>query len=411
MMSINSNFFFRFVLSALIFLIVFLPGGSLGNINLKVVLSALLIVFFSFHFYFKRSVEVDTIKLIYLFLFSVFFVLVWVFIAIIYGQQIVNEEVFLFFTFFLINLIVIASITEKLISPLAVHKVIMYSAIFFSTVKLFILISVLGGFFDLGFVSSFIKESFNVFPMLLPLGSDLTRFQLANDFIVVFVLYFMVTMPKNFFFINRFFYAFFLIILLLSCFFAFSRYIFFVLFFGFFLYIFFVESSFKKYIIYFSFSLIILLFYYMFDSVVDLIEIRFFSTNSDSSDSLREVQISCLLKSFSDAIFFGHGVGTFDASCPANEDAPYAYEVQYFGFLYKFGLIGVFFLILLYLSYYKSFISTGYRKSLIPVYFCLFLWLLVGFFNPYLISAYASLIIIISLVNSKILDSRVMLVK
>lgn len=80
----------------------------------------------------------------------------------------------------------------------------------------------------------------------------------------------------------------------------------------------------------------------------------------------------------------------------------YSYDVQYLGFVYRFGFPLTFFVLLLYVSQ----LTASMKDSLLtmrnlPTLAGLTMWMGIGLFNPYLISGYAAVIMVLFLCMSR----------
>ncbi len=133
------------------------------------------------------------------------------------------------------------------------------------------------------------------------------------------------------------------------------------------------------------------------DSINDTIYLRFASDANVASDATRSIQVECLSRAFNSSPLFGHGgLGDFSSTCPGPNGAEFSYEVQYLGFLYRFGIIQTIMIALVYFLQYKlSSPDRLLRKYNIPAVVAFLCWMTIGFFNPYLISGYASVITVL----------------
>lgn len=143
--------------------------------------------------------------------------------------------------------------------------------------------------------------------------------------------------------------------------------------------------------------LIVIAYSFSYEAVNTAINLRFNSDANDVSDDIRQFQVSCLTQAFDDKPLLGHGgLGDYSIRCPGPGKAEFSYEVQYLGFLYRFGLLQTALVVLMCFLQFKIGSSGSILKSRNIISTIAFLsWMMVGFFNPYLISGYASIIIVL----------------
>ncbi|HBM7345538.1 TPA: hypothetical protein M6A46_005337, partial [Klebsiella oxytoca] len=151
--------------------------------------------------------------------------------------------------------------------------------------------------------------------------------------------------------------------------------------------------------IFFSVIFLMIVYFLNMNDVNDAIALRFSSEDNNVSDATRQFQINCLSAAFEDKPLLGHGgLGDFSQNCPGPRDAEFSYEVQYLGFLYRFGIIQTILLIILFISqFFIAMQSSVFERRNLPSLLAVACWLLIGFFNPYLVSGYASVIMTLSL--------------
>ena len=123
---------------------------------------------------------------------------------------------------------------------------------------------------------------------------------------------------------------------------------------------------------------------------------RFSSNSTVESDNIRNEQQKLLMAGIKDSVFIGHGTGSYLKNYIRSKTTPYSYELEYFSFLYQFGIVGFTLIILTTIvTFYKIIFSNITNKYLKLIAFINFaLWLIKPFFNPGFISSNSGIIII-----------------
>ena len=131
---------------------------------------------------------------------------------------------------------------------------------------------------------------------------------------------------------------------------------------------------------------------YYFTTIALLFRIRFSQQVVDASDGERILQSSALQRSFFDAPFFGHGLGTFTNVVIRQPDLPYNYEMQLLALSTQVGIVGMVLLVSLLFNYYrKAFTFTrGHRAYQSAVLLLLIAFLAGALFNPSVLSSIAA---------------------
>ncbi len=126
--------------------------------------------------------------------------------------------------------------------------------------------------------------------------------------------------------------------------------------------------------------------------IIVVVSLRFSTSVVTNSDVDRIQQVAALKNFIADAPWFGHGLGTYSHLVWRSLDAPYVYEAQLLALFGQVGIVGVFLLIVLMMSYFRWFRPNGQRSVLLSAgLFLLFVgWLIGGFLNPSVISSAAS---------------------
>ncbi|GGM18575.1 hypothetical protein GCM10010841_28360 [Deinococcus aerophilus] len=121
---------------------------------------------------------------------------------------------------------------------------------------------------------------------------------------------------------------------------------------------------------------------------------RFYGENIAASDQIRSQQIAGLLEYSLARPFFGHGFGAYIPGIIRDSNAPYTYEVQWLALLMQVGILGLFVLLVYLMLGFVFMVKSRQSTYWIALYF---MWLLMGFTNPYLTSSVAGIVFAICL--------------
>ena len=126
--------------------------------------------------------------------------------------------------------------------------------------------------------------------------------------------------------------------------------------------------------------------------IIVVVSLRFSTSVVTDSDADRIQQVAALKNFITDAPWFGHGLGTYSHLVWRSLDAPYVYEAQLLALFGQVGIVGVFLLVVLMMSYFRWFRPNGQRSVMLSIGLFLLLvgWLAGGFLNPWVISSAAS---------------------
>jgi hypothetical protein len=124
-----------------------------------------------------------------------------------------------------------------------------------------------------------------------------------------------------------------------------------------------------------------------------IIALRFSTTVVTSSDADRIQQVAALRVFIADAPWFGHGLGSYTHRVIRSLEAPYSYEAQLLALFGQMGLVGVAYLCVLTISYFRRLWPSTERSGLRRAGLLVLLlgWFAGGFFNPSVISSAASI--------------------
>lgn len=386
-----------FILSVIV-----LPSGGIGDINIKILSMLILLFMLLINLVHRGNISHRSMFLILTSISAMLFVFVN-YVKATYISDVNNyakAEGMLFVTYFLSTALLAVLLVEKIVDNDKIIRAIFYSAILYSIIKILLTLLSFLNIIPIELTAKFIQDKFAVQPMLFPITDNISRLQLANDYIICFVLFFLITQNNNFNFLkSNKRKVFFFFLLFLSVILSFSRYMLLVLAVAIVIRVLQIRNFSLKGIITFItfFSIILICYLNYFDAVNDFIALRFSSDTSGSSDSVRETQVACLMSAFEENPILGHGgLGDFSPLCPGPLEAKFSYEVQYLGYLFRFGIIQTIFIVLIYFLQFKISIEGKILvKDKVISFIGVLMWMAIGFFNPYLISSYASIIMIL----------------
>lgn len=395
----------------MIFILTLLPTGYFLGINLKWI--AFIFNVFAFSFFFLAN-SFDTlisrnITTIFLFLMSICFLFFLFIITILLNNAPLNFSFFfvkeLFVIIFLCYEIYILY-KEKIISHNEIFKTIFLSSFLFSTLKIIIFLFVLTEIFSFSNFTSFMQVVFNYHFTKAELATNLFRINFSNDIITPFLFFFVLFNKRFDFKLNSGIKIIFLLFALISIFITFSRFMFFITLLSLLLY-FFYYRNFK--IITFTVILSISIVFFNYDFFENLFILRFYSTATEYSDSIRDNQKIALKRDIEDYLYFGKGIGSY-TRIPVplknlEKDIPIDYEVRWYSTLMQYGLFGItffifhlsilFFILISNLNLFRFFILTMY-----------IIFILSGFFNPYITATSSTIIYIIFLISGLVTNNR-----
>lgn len=292
---------------------------------------------------------------------------------------------------FLLPLLTSHLLSKKVIAPFNIYKVILYSTLFISIVKVFLLLysAVTGlGFIDITFLLS---KYFNTQIMTMKIAPFIYRFELPADLaapLALFILFLGNRLNVDLR-TNRTMKSVYAILIIFSMFISYSRYIWamavVVAFIAFML-----SRKIRNYssLIIISFLLSAIFYHPYLHSLTE----RFFSHAVSVSDNIRLHELPYLLRYFESSPIFGHGLGAYVPSLIRDHHNKYSYELQWVALLMQIGIVGVAAVcVAIYLIVFP-FICCGINKTKLAFLILLALWLSASFFNPYLTSSAAGVI-------------------
>ena len=365
-----------------ILLISILPTGTLFGIPIKVPASFALILVFLFTIY-QHKIRIPTnIILFTSFILSILFIYT-VLGTINFGYIALTEMKFIF-TILLLTVIVYIFHT-KVFSKQLFFQIYSYTTFFIFLIKI---VAYLYGYINGGREASitFYQLLFNLHPVSMDLPFGMFRLYLLTDIIAAFYPFVLSWATKEKIVSNSVTTKIIIVASLFVVLTSFSRYLIAVSFIGIFLYAYTRKSLLKLIIGLLPFLFILL--YQFHDAIITFIELRLFSHANEVSDNIRAEQSHALINFFFQSPYFGFGIGAYDIDYIRSTVHPFSYEKQVLSFFPKVGLIGILMLLFGFLYVIYRFLQ---KKNIIGLLSTL-LFLLAGWFNPYL---YASNVILI----------------
>lgn len=172
-----------------IFSVVIMPSGTIGSINIKLMSIGMLslVLFLDL---ISKKISVKKFITFLIFLFSLIFVALNYITSSYFSKMkgySLDESILLlhisfYFTF-------INNSDRKIVNTELILKSIFYSSLVYACIKLLLTLLSFVNILPIQFTSEFIFQVFKVQPMLFPITENLSRLQLANDYIICFVLF------------------------------------------------------------------------------------------------------------------------------------------------------------------------------------------------------------------------------
>lgn len=151
----------------------------------------------------------------------------------------------------------------------------------------------------------------------------------------------------------------------------------------------------------FAFSLILIVIFLGLDtslnsSIQTYISSRFSSDAVSASDDIRQTQFRYLFNGFKEHPVLGNGFGSYVKEYIRSEETIFSYELEYLSFLYQFGLVGFFVIVVGFVAIAYSFMvnSINVKEHKMFFYLNFFMWAFKPLFNPYMLSSLSAMAII-----------------
>lgn len=368
------------VLSTIIFL-----SGSIYGINYKLPLS-LLVFLLLITLIIKNGYKLNKINLMLIVSFSSL-ICIGAYFGIVNGYPIdyVKEEVI----GFLSPLIIISLFNNRFYNISLMKRITLFGIIMYSLLKvIFCILIMLDVVYYIDFHDMLVKLfDYEIMSFLISPNLNIVRIYSINDLLVCLSPLFIL---GEYSIVKRKYLKLILIILMCLCIFlAFSRFLFFLFFFMIILSLYrnskISTKSLLLNILLIGSVYILILVYGLPSFITD----RFDSSNIQniSSDYKRNLQADAIKSMISSHWFIPAGLGSYTTELVRSK---YVYELQWYSFIFKFGIILFVILLLIIFSYYCN--NFYFSLTSITIFFLL---LGTGLFNPYLQSTVIGLAILI----------------
>lgn len=375
----------------LAFLSVSLPSGYISSLPLKhiiYIITALTFVLSLIQQQGRVSIGLFLLVISTL-IFIIFYMLVGIIKGLAWPNHIIQEASFFFTTFTLVFIFYVL-VEHRLLRVESFILAVFWGNLVFVIWKTSIVLGLVEGWLDFSQIYYFFYKFLNYKLVSSGITGGLVRINLIiYDFLTVIMLFAVFTYKEIFSRVPKAIVSIFVVLAIASTVLAFSRYLF-------------VVAAFLLAIpfVYFSrlrtkilvMALIIGLTYLGFDWINSAFEQRFSVGRNAASDFARDMQVSALLNAWSASPWFGGGLGSYAKELVRDPLVPFSYEVQWVGFLAKFGMLGIAFLLAL-CGILAAKIATPFKHwSQMAILSSFALFLVGGFTNQYLVSSASGVI-------------------
>lgn len=403
-MSKTSIFVWPYFLMLLVGLI-FPSDGNHGLLSPKSL--AFLAAFFSIGGYFllHQRLSLYQLKCICFGLLATSFLLIWYLFGLFFSYETQSisamDQLKLFAITVAVVLMTLYVVSENLVSPQKVLRVVIFGNFIYSLMKLTLVTLHVLQVIDLWGL----LETIGIRFMSMLIVEGMARLQTSVDIITPFLLFFVLQsdslhlqLSKKF----RFLYA---MVSIFSIFLSFSRFLIMIGILSFILHWLCLKGlRVLKWLAIFLFFISLGAYFAGTENIVSVFEQRFLSDDNSQSDQTRVEQTKALIEAFRESPYLGIGMGGIAQGTVRDHVIQHSYEVQWLAFLMQFGIMGLFFLIIPLVMISSHFIFSSFSK-IKWCFFILFLfWLLSGFTNPFLISLTSGIVYSIFLLAGRILS-------
>ena len=378
-------------LGALIILSVALPSGTLFGLPIKH-LAYLATVFSIMHLWASRKIcipQVLVFGFVSLSVVTAFFVLVGALKGATEFGFVLKEAVGVF-TAVSVVFLVLACTESGAVSRVSVVSFAFYGALLFASWKVLLVLGLVTRAIDYSTAYAFVLEQAGYRLVSSGIFGGLVRINLIiYDFLVAFILTFLIVSPGMFSGVGKLARAAFFLIGTACLVFAFSRLLFGMVALGW-------CVAFL-----FRFRLRAKVFAVLTAVMVGLVaapwiegayQQRFRSAGTSESDEIRTEQIVALVDEWARSPIIGGGFGNYSRDLVRDRSAPYNYEVQWVGFLAKLGVLGVGYLLVLVTMLYWGVYAGAVGVERIMLFFTLSTFILGGLTNQYLVTSASGVI-------------------
>lgn len=375
--------------AGLVFFSIFLPTGSVAGLPIKhfFYVSLVSLMFISWG---RSNTSLPLRAVALLALTSVFtfvYMLLGLFRGVAYPAHILSESVGFFTT---VSIVLLAWMCRSM-GWVSARQFLIYA--FFGSFCFVLLKSLAAILVSVGIISfpwlyGFVMDVFGYRFVSGLMFGELVRVNfIIYDFFSLLMLIMVISSPGLFDGVPRFFRYLFVAVSLVSIFFAYSRLLFGVL--GLFLvFLFLFRFDWRKRVL--LLAAVCAAAIVLFAWVEVIYQDRFKSQGAENSDRIRIEQVEALVDTWSDTPWIGGGFGFFARGHVRDFGVPYSYEVQWVGFLAKFGALGILFPFFLVVLIFLFGIRSARSPEALFVLFILLLFFLGGLTNQYLITSGAA---------------------
>jgi len=363
-----------------------LPSGTVGNYNLKLILTGFCALAFFLAFT-SQKINASAIKALLICLCSGLAIGFWVINNQSFSISYAIGQYQGFFTTFLVCGILIFAYLQKKTQSSYIFKAIIIGNLLYCIFKISVVALVYLRILSFqGFLN--IMNYFGVEPITLEILPRLIRVQTISDVLTPFLI---LVVTKESPLHKKYKYTI-LLIFIVSLFLSYARLLWIVAIFSLIMNSPKMRISTKNLgaIVAMIIITVLSLLYFPLNIIVD----RFFSNDTYASDTARSTQIKGLLVYFEEKPILGHGLGSYVPGLLRDNLAPYTYEVQWLAFLMQLGVLG---LILLLFILFAGLVFIIYRSESTTWPFMYIVWLLMSFTNPYLTSSVSGVVFFVLL--------------
>lgn len=368
----------------LVFLVVFLPTGSVFGINVKVISLGAFLVAFMLYLIFGRDglLRSEIVSLTIIGACLCF----WILVGVLNGQADMGEvfyQVRDVASAILIAWLSLFSIRRGLVRAESLITTVIYGLFFLSCLKLVLIVGMFAYNIDP------VQAVQSIFGQLSLVTGDavlgLFRIEFPADILGAFALFALLARSVSGVRLGRLSTAVILFVLLGSGFVAFSRYIW-LLYFVAIVLAMIVDRRWKMLVV--SVVAVLAISSSFYDAFNTIFAARFLSNETEISDVIRAEQSRALIGEIEVRPILGKGLGTHVNTNIRSELHMYSYELQWLAFLMQFGIIGMAGILLLVAASARDLVAARHPAKL-WIFLLFLLWLLASWTNPYLTSSFA----------------------
>ena len=354
----------------------------------------------------KQGLLVSQLKIVCFMLFTLCFLIVWLFIGMALEKNTLSsgfDQFKLFLITTTVPILTLYLLKEKKITPQTIIKLVIYVNLAYCSLKILMtalhLMNVMN-LWELKTRTGFRIQSMSIF-------GNVQRVQSSVDISTPFILLFALQSPSLGISISKRTRSFYLVISFLSNLLAFSRFLLFVYCFSIALHLFTLNfARISKNFIMIASLLILFTASIGFKNVEQAIHSRFFSQGNLLSDDIRYQQTNALMKAFEHSPYIGYGLGSYVKENIRDRHLLHSYEVQWVAFLMQFGLFGMTLLILPLGYILLKLLAPPLSRAKIAFSALFMMWTFSGFTNPFLISLQSGIIYALFITVSEKMSSK-----